>query len=162
VGNGYPSAPWRTIVGVVANVHEAALDQSPVPEVYLPRTQCPTIGPSIFIVKTNMSSAASVQEVQKLVWRLDKNVPVFNGKTLERYVSDSVVQPRFHSLLFGLFSILSAVLAAIGLYGVISYSVAQRIHEIGIRMVLGADRQQVLKMVLLRGMMLTVAGIGIG
>jgi len=162
VGNGYSSAPWRTIVGIVANVHEAALDQSPVPEVYIPRSQCPAIGSSVFIVKTNMTSTAAVQEVQKLVWRLDKNVPVFNGKTLEGYVSESFVQPRFHSLLFGLFSILSAVLAAIGLYGVISYSVAQRIHEIGIRMVLGADRQQVLRMVLNRGMMLTVAGITAG
>jgi putative ABC transport system permease protein len=100
--------------------------------------------------------------IQNEVRALDKDLPVFNIKTLDDYVAGSVAQPRFNTMLLGIFAGLALVLTAVGLYGVMSYSVAQRTHEIGIRMALGARAGDVLKMVVGQGMLLTLIGMAIG
>ena len=96
------------------------------------------------------------------VWAVDKDQSVFDLKTMDQILSEMSSQRRFNMLLLGVFSSLALTLAAVGIYGVMSYSVAQRTHEIGIRMALGARRTDVLGMVVMRGMMLTAAGIGVG
>src|SRR5207237_1862080 len=116
----------------------------------------------IIVAKTEGDPRASIAAVQNEVKSLDKDLPTYNIKTLDEYVAASVAQPRFNTLLLAMFAGLALILTAIGLYGVMSYSVTQRTHEIGIRMALGARQPDVLKMVVRQGMTLTVVGIGAG
>jgi putative ABC transport system permease protein len=103
-------------------------------------------------------TAAIRNEVQAL----DKDLPIYNVKTMERRISESASQPRFRTLLLGIFACLALLLASIGMYGVISYSVTQRTHEIGLRVALGAQGRDVLKLVIMQGMKMALVGIGIG
>jgi putative ABC transport system permease protein len=152
---------WVEIVGVVRDVRHNGLDSEPRAEIYLPYRQAPLRFMSL-VVKTQSDPLEMAGAVRSQVMAVDGDLPVYRVMSLEQIVSESVAQPRFNLVLLGTFSLLALVLAAIGIYGVMSYAVSQRMHEIGIRIALGARPGDVLKMVVRQGVELTVAGLGVG
>jgi putative ABC transport system permease protein len=153
--------PWREIVGVVQNVKHLTLQRDFDPELYVPHTQVPFNSMGL-VVRTDGDPKGMAKIIQAEVNALDKDVPVYNVKTMNQYLGSAIAQPRFNALLIGMFGLLALTLTAIGLYGVIAYSVAQRTQEIGIRMALGAQTTDVLKMVVRQGMILTGIGLVAG
>jgi putative ABC transport system permease protein len=152
--------PMREIVGLVGNVKHQKLNAEPDPEAYEPHAQL-TFDMTM-LVRTETDPNSIVKAAQNEVKALDKDLPAYGIKTLDEYLSASVARPRFNALLLGVFASLALILTAVGLYGVMNYSVTQRTHEIGIRVALGARQQDVLKMVVRQGMILTGIGIGAG
>ena len=161
IGNGYNTAPWREIVGVVGDVRQYGLTSGPGPEVYVPLAQSP-LGSMNFVVRTGVDPLSMVGTVREEMAEMDKNLPFYGVKTFNQYLGQGFAQPRFLTLLFGLFAALALALAAVGLYGLVSYSASQRTHEIGIRMALGAEKRDVLRLVVGQGFKLTILGVAVG
>ncbi|HET9530011.1 MAG TPA: ABC transporter permease [Blastocatellia bacterium] len=161
--SGGPNNPrlWRTVVGVVADVKQYGLDKQPPMQFYLPETQFPTSAMTL-VVRTGTDPESLVAAVRKEILSLDNQIAAFNITTMDQLRSDSMALRRFSMLLLGLFAGLAMVLAAVGIYGVMSYAVTQRTHEIGIRVALGASRSDVLRMVVGQGVALTASGVAIG
>jgi putative ABC transport system permease protein len=160
---GFPpngEAP-REIIGVVGNVRDVELRQAPAAMMYVPFAQAPLWG-TVVVVRTNLSVAAVAEAIRRDAHAIDKDLPVTDIGAIPELVDATLAQPRFQTLLLALFSGLALTLAAVGIYGVISYSVIQRTHEIGIRMSLGAQPGQVLRLVMGQGAKLALAGIVIG
>ncbi|HWP43478.1 MAG TPA: ABC transporter permease, partial [Blastocatellia bacterium] len=152
---------WREIVGVVADVKHFGLDTEARPTMFFPFSQVPSR--AVFLtVRTTSEPMSLVAAVKSQITSLDKDLAASRIATMAEMVSRSVSQPRFVLLLLGVFATLALALAAVGIYGVISYSVTQRTHEIGIRMALGAGSSDVMRLIVGRGMGLTAAGVGIG
>ena len=152
---------WQTIVGVVGSVRHLGLDVEPRPEIYYHTNTNPPFGP-VVVIRTTSDPQRLISIARAKVRELDKDVPIANVNTMEQLVAQSVAQRRFGMFLVGIFAALALVLAVIGIYGVVSYSVTQRTNEIGVRMALGASTTDVLKMVLKNGMTLALIGVGIG
>jgi predicted permease len=155
------SPTWREIVGVVSNVRHRSLNSDFTPEYYIPESQIP-LDTMVLVVKTASDPHGIINAVREEVRDMDKDLPLYNVRTMDEYISASVAQPRLITLLLVIFAGLALLLTAIGLYGVMSYSVAQRTHEIGIRMALGARPADVLRLVVRQGMALAGVGVTIG
>ena len=153
--------PWRTIIGIVGSVKHSGLDVEPTPEMYYPLLQDPLPFMTL-VVRTTGDPQSLAAAVQREVRMVDKDQPVFGIKTMEEVVAESVSSRRLTMLLLATFASLAVLLAAIGIYGVMSYTVAQRTHEIGIRMALGAQAGDVLRLIVGQGMILTAIGITVG
>ena len=153
--------PMFKIVGVVGDVSHGNLSRPTDPEVYQPDAQKSFAQLSV-TVRTSLPPENIVSSLREQVQSLDKNLPLVDVKTMEDYVSDSMAAPRFDTVLLGIFASLALLLTAIGLYGVISYSVTQRMHEMGIRIALGAQSTDILRMILRQGLLLAIVGVAIG
>ena len=155
-------ADWIQIVGIVKDVRQFELNAEPRPQMYMSYRQAGFFAPEDLVVKTDVEPASMAAAVRKAVWEIDKDQPVSNIKTMEEILAESIARQRFSMLLLGVFAGVALLLAAVGIYGVMSYSVAQRTHEIGIRMALGAQTGAVLKLAVGYGLKLVVAGVLIG
>jgi putative ABC transport system permease protein len=154
--------PWRQIVGVVGNVRHSATQREMQPAMYLPASQLPTWCCLSSVVRTSVDPMSLEPAVRKLVAAMDADIPVTDVRTMPDLISLRLAQPRFATVLFGSFAILSLVLTVVGLYGVMAYSVSQRTREIGLRFALGAERGAVLGMILRAAAGLLGTGIAIG
>jgi putative ABC transport system permease protein len=155
-----PAVSWE-IVGVISNVRESGLDEEQSPEVYVPFAQSPW-GSTYLVVKTSGDPLFMAAGVQNEIRTIDKDQPVTELKSMDQIVAESVAGRRFGTSLLGIFAAVALLLSAIGIYGVISYSVTQRTHEIGIRMALGAQRRHVVRLIVGHGMFLSAIGVGAG
>jgi len=151
-----------TIVGVVKDVTYTNLRHAVRRRFYLPTAQIPQLFDLALHVKTSVAPAAVAEELRSAVKDLDPHLPLYNVKTLEGEIDESLIQERLVTWLSAAFGILATLLTALGLYGVLTFSVARRTREIGIRVALGAQRRDVFKLVMIRGMMLVVVGIVVG
>jgi putative ABC transport system permease protein len=156
---------WCTIVGVVEDTKNAGMDKPTSPELYLQAHQVAAFGVSTnmnFVVRTEGDPQSLVGGIRAAVREIDPGLPVYRLSPMTEVVAKSMVQPRFLSLLLATFSAVALFLAAIGIYGVMAYSVAQRTQEIGVRMALGAQRLHVLRLVFSQGLLLLLLGTAIG
>jgi len=178
-GNKDFGSPWMTVVGVVGDVRMRGLDTPPKPTLYVPHLQ---LGEPIktlagitlrdlmaddarsidLVVRSASDASGLASAIRGAVWAVDPNQPVTKVRTMEQVLADTMVVQRFTTWLLAGFAGIALALAAAGIFGVISYSVSQRIHEIGIRLALGADRRDVMKLVVGQGMVPALAGLGIG
>jgi putative ABC transport system permease protein len=151
----------REVVGVVGATNQT-LDKEPGPQMYVPYAQDPTWGSVSLVVRTAGEPTSMAGSVREAIRAVDKAVPTYNLKTMNDVVSTAAGPRRVPMLLLSAFAGVAMLLAMLGIYGVTSYYVTQRTHEIGVRMALGAQIMDVLKLVLWRAMLLALIGIGIG
>jgi putative ABC transport system permease protein len=152
---------WSEIVGVVGNVHDPLGEGKDRPQAFEPYLQRPSAVMAL-VVRTRSDPAAFAPMLRGAVWGLDKDQPITRVRTMNQLIAQSRTQGRVVNILYGTFASLGLALAAVGVFGVTSFTVAQRTHEIGIRMALGAQGGDVLRMVVRKGMVLGAFGIGIG
>ena len=155
---------WMTIIGVASDVKQSGLNQPVDPAVYTPFVQSDEVWRHwmTLVIRTDNSSSGLIEQVKAQVWRVDRQIPVSDVQTMEQRMAVSLAQQRFNMLLLGAFAALALILAGVGIYGVMGYTASQRTHEIGIRMALGGQRRDVLRMIVAEGAKLTFAGILIG
>jgi putative ABC transport system permease protein len=161
LGRVMPASLEMEIAGVVGDEKNSSLSKTADPAIYISHRQFAYRSMSI-VVRTTAAPLDLANTVRNEVWALDRNLPVSNVKTMEQRMGDAIAQPRFSALLLGLFAALALLLAAVGIYGVVSYSVEQRTHEIGVRMALGASASKILKLVVGQSLALILSGVALG
>jgi putative ABC transport system permease protein len=167
IKNGGPERPigpnnrWMTIVGVVGDINYSGLDTPPEPTVYMPFLQA-TNTEQYVVLRTASDPGRVAARVRSIVADLDKDLPIASLATMDERMTASVAPSRFRTMLVAIFAAIGLLLAAIGIYGVMAYTVSERTHEIGVRAALGADRRDVLRLVLGEAVGLAAAGIAAG
>ena len=159
-----PTVPWMQIVGVIADVKQSLASESST-EMYVPYRQADRVLPVFamsIVLRTAGDALAQANAVRALAHGIDPNQPITGLRTMEQNVSKSISEPRFRTLLLSIFAGIAVVLAAVGIFGVMAYAVAQRTRELALRMALGASRAQVLQLILAHGARLTLAGVAMG
>jgi putative ABC transport system permease protein len=162
---GFSNDAWCTVVGVVGDTKQYSLGEPSSPAMYLPYAQAPAtflMQDIAFILRAGADPLALASAARRAVQAVDPDLPVFDIATMDQLVYQSASAPRFNTALLGIFAALALVLAAVGIYGVMSYAVAQRTHEIGIRVALGAEASDILRQVVRQGMLPAVIGIATG
>jgi putative ABC transport system permease protein len=154
--------PWRTVIGVVKDVRQNDFIAEPKMQMYFSYRQMKDLVADALVVRTSVDPLSLATSVRNTIWAVDKDQPVANIDSMEHIVAGAVARQRFSMLLLAIFAAVALVLAAVGIYGVMSYSVAQQTREIGIRIALGAQRGDVLKMTVKEGLKLVGAGLLIG
>jgi putative ABC transport system permease protein len=155
--------PWRTIVGVVGDVRYQGLSEPTIPEMYFAYGQA--LWPQhtmTVLVRTAMSPTDSITTIRREVTSLDPNLPIYDVRTMDQWVANSLAAPRFNVALLGTFAGLALILASVGIYGVVSYSVTQRTRELGLRMAIGAQQRDVVAMVLRESLVVVAVGMAVG
>ncbi len=160
-GGSNSSDSWKEIVGVVADARRTGFDYEVRPETYLPHAQA-SAGVMTMVIRTGADPLQLASTVRGAVWDIDHDQTVFDIKTMDATLGDMRAQRRLNMILFAAFAGIALLLASVGIYGIISHSVTQRTHELGVRMALGAGAVDVMKLVLSHGLGLTLAGIIIG
>jgi predicted permease len=153
--------PWRTVVGVVRDTKEFSADKEPPISIYHPHEQFP-IGTMFLVVRSTNDASGLSAEITKQIRAIDPDLPPFEFKTMDQRLSESLTRRRFSTFLLGVFSLIALVLAAIGIYGVMAYSVTQRTQEFGIRMALGAQPGKIMLMVVRHSLLLAICGVILG
>lgn len=161
VGNGVVNRPIREVIGVVGDIKSQSLMAEPAPQYYLPYPQAVVTNPPL-VIRTSADGIQIESAVRSALREFDPGAPIYRTATLESYLSTSAAQPRFQAVLLTCFAAIALLLASIGLYGLLSYTVAQRSQEIGVRIALGAQKAEVLRMILRRGVVLALLGVGVG
>ena len=151
----------REIIGIVGDVRDKSLGDAPAPMMYVPFSQAPFWGANL-VVKSTLSTSAVATSIRQQVQKIDKDLPVTDVEKLPDLLDASVSQQRFRTFLLGLFAAMALILAATGIFGVISYSVSRRTNEIGIRVALGASRSTILRMILRESLILAAVGLAVG
>jgi putative ABC transport system permease protein len=161
---GSPNEPWRTIVGVVGDIKQASLAGEATREYYLPHRQdnWGFTSSMTLVVRATVEPSGLIGAVSEQVRAVDKDLPIYNVKTMAQLRAQSAAASRFQTLLLGSFAAIALLLAAVGIYGVMAYAVARRTQELGLRLALGAQAGDVLKLVLARGLKLIFLGVAIG
>jgi putative ABC transport system permease protein len=160
-GDNQSQDPWKEIVGIVADVRRTGFDDEVRPETFLPHAQRSSGGMTV-VIRTDSAPLELAATARAAVRDIDRDQPVFDIKTMDETLGNMMAQRRLNMILFAIFAALALVLASVGIYGIISHSVTQRTHELGVRMALGARAGDVLRLVLRQGMGLSLAGIAIG
>jgi putative ABC transport system permease protein len=154
--------PWYTVVGVVADMRRQGLEREPVPEIFEPLAQNPPGSVDLFIRTSSEAPQAVAGILRAAVHRVEKNAPVYGVTPLELQLGGYLEQRRFHTSLLSGFSVVALLMAAVGIYGLMHYSVATRTREIGIRMAVGARRGDIFRIIVGEGLQLIVSGLALG
>lgn len=173
IGKPFPAWPDMKVIGVVSDVHDTELSYRAIPQFYvLNERSGPLSGlgaeiskslfPTVFVVRTKTDPLSLAAAIREKIWSINPNQPVSHVRSAEQLLWESKSRQRFNMVLMGMFALLAIILATVGIYGVISYSVARRTREIGIRMALGAERRDVIKLVLWQGFLPLAAGLILG
>jgi ABC-type antimicrobial peptide transport system permease subunit len=160
IRNSQTGPPW-TVIGLIGDVKHGSLDEVPQPEMYVSIFQGPMFSPYM-VMRTTGNASDMIDVVRAEARQIDKDLPIYRIQTMEAVKSDSVAQRRFVLALVGLFGVLALTLAAIGVYGVMSLLVSERTQEVGVRLALGANPGQMLKMLVLQALRLALVGVGAG
>jgi len=161
-GSTTSDSPWREVIGVVRDVRQNDFVADPKLQMYMSYRQLKFLAPNALVVRTSVDPMSLAMPLRNAVWSVDKDQPVSNIRSMDEIVSAAVARQRFSTMLLGIFATLALVLAAVGIYGVMSYTVAQRTREIGIRLALGAQRGDVLRLTMGQALKLVSMGVGIG
>jgi putative ABC transport system permease protein len=161
IGNSDSSSPWLTITGIVADVHYSWIEKDYIPTLYSLYSQSPKLNCSL-LIRTDGQPLSLVSAVRTEIASVDPDLPLFNIKPLDTVITESIVGIAYVAALMGAVGIIALVLASVGVYGVMSYSVSERTHEIGIRLAMGASRGQIQRLIIGNGMLLTLLGMIIG
>jgi putative ABC transport system permease protein len=162
VGNADPGNPWMTVVGLVNDVHYSWIIKEDITTIYRSFRQSPPVFTTLLLRTAGGDPLQLVSSARSVINALDSSLPLYNVKSMDRVITESIIGIAYVAVMMGAVGVIALVLASVGVYGVMSYAVSERIHEIGIRLSLGAETRDILRLVLRNGLFLTIVGLAIG